>query len=172
MFLSHPSPADSRPWAYFAKYDWSPFLLMVYRSPLTRVVSVCGPSPHLVKTYLCLYSIFQSAFFMRVCFLWRKRNIVLDSGRECHTKGWKRDGKRPKKKSIFFHYTWPSVVNSLHNCTCSTRTVAQDNPAFELWRESRTTEVEESSLAKRREKARLLALWRESRATEVDKFTV
>ncbi len=29
--------------------------------------------------------------------------------------------KGTKKNSIFFHYTCPSVVNSLHICTCSVR---------------------------------------------------
>ncbi len=73
-FLCHPSATDSRPWAYFSEYDWSPFLLLVYCSPLGRAAPVCDPSPHLTKTFLCLYSVFQSVFFMRVCFFWRKKN--------------------------------------------------------------------------------------------------
>jgi hypothetical protein len=74
-FLCHPSPADSRPWAYFSEYDWFPFLLLVYCSPLVRAATVCDPSAHLTKTFLCLYSVFQSDFFMRVCyFLKGKKN--------------------------------------------------------------------------------------------------
>jgi hypothetical protein len=37
--------------------------------------------------------------FFRVSFPWK---TVLVSGRECHTKGWKRGGKGPKKKVQFF----------------------------------------------------------------------
>ncbi len=41
----------------------------VYCSPLGRVTPVCGPSPNLVKTFLCLHIVvFQSVFFMRVYF--------------------------------------------------------------------------------------------------------
>ncbi len=46
-YLCHPSPPDSRPWAYFSECNWSPFLLLVYWGPLSRVVPVCGPSPNL-----------------------------------------------------------------------------------------------------------------------------
>ncbi len=60
--------------------------------------------------------------------------IVLVLGRECHTKGWKRDGKGPKKKFSFFHCTWPSTVNSLYTWTCCVRVVVHgitDHP--NLW---------------------------------------
>jgi hypothetical protein len=45
---------------------------------------------------------------------------ILASGRQCHTKGWKMDGKG-QKKTIFFHCTCPNAVNTLYNCTCSAR---------------------------------------------------
>jgi hypothetical protein len=55
---------------------------LVYSSPLVRS-----------KTFLCLHSVLQSVFFMRVWFFWREKKIVLGSGRECHTEGCKMDGK-------------------------------------------------------------------------------
>jgi hypothetical protein len=65
---------------------------------------------------------FSECFFQEGLLFLKKKKIVLASGRECHTKGWKRDQKGPKKKiSIFFHCTCPSAVNSLHIWTCSAR---------------------------------------------------
>jgi hypothetical protein len=111
-FSSPPSGADSRPWAYFSAYDWYPFLLLVYSSPLARA-----------KTFPCLSSVFQSSFFTRVCFFSREKKIDLASGRECHTKGWKRDEKGPKKNFQFFSLHVPlcsEFTAHLHvQCTCT-----------------------------------------------------
>jgi hypothetical protein len=40
-------------WVYFSRDHWSPFLLLLYGSPLSRVDSIWCPSPHLTKTFLC-----------------------------------------------------------------------------------------------------------------------
>jgi hypothetical protein len=85
---------------------------------------LCEPPDYRrISHFYVFIQVFQSAFFMRVCFFWRKNKIVLASGRECHTKGWKMDGKGQKKNSIFFHCMCPIAVNSLRNCTCTARAV-------------------------------------------------
>jgi hypothetical protein len=81
----------------------------------------------------CWRHFYVFAVFFRVLFSWgfaffEGKKIVLAYGRECHTKGWKRDRKGQKKISIFFHCTCLSAVNSLHNCTCSARAVPYDIP--------------------------------------------
>jgi hypothetical protein len=68
------------------------------------------------------HSVFQSAFFKRVCFFWREKKVVLASGRECHTEGWKRDEKGPKKKIQFF-FTTRALVQWIHCTSQWTRTV-------------------------------------------------
>jgi hypothetical protein len=40
-FFGHPSACDSRPWTYFSRDCWSPFLILLYGSPLARTAWVC-----------------------------------------------------------------------------------------------------------------------------------
>ncbi len=75
-----------------------------------------------VRNYTCSSSPKSTQVVLtweRVCFFWREKKVVLTSGRECNTKGWKRDQKGPKKNSIFF--TARALVQWIH-CT-SARTV-------------------------------------------------
>ena len=69
------------------------------------------------RRHFYVFSVFQSAFFKRVCFFWRKKKIFLSLGRECHTKGWKRDEKGPKKNFNFFSLhvpMWSEFTVHLH----------------------------------------------------------
>jgi hypothetical protein len=80
------------------------------------------------RRHFYVFTVFFRVLFSRgFAFFEGKKKIVLASGRECHTKGWKRDEKGQKKNQIFFtardlvqwiHYTSPRAVY-VHLCTVS-----------------------------------------------------
>ncbi len=56
---------------------------------------------------------FSECFFQEGLLFLKEKKIVLTSGRECHTKGWKRDQKGPKKKIQIF-FTARALVQWIH----------------------------------------------------------
>jgi hypothetical protein len=100
-FSGHLCVCDCRPWAYFSRDRWSPFLILFYCSPLTR--ASYWSSMWQVKTFLVNPFIFTHfGFFFEV-----EKKLVLVRGKECRGKGSKRDEKGQKK--VFFNCFSPHV---------------------------------------------------------------
>ncbi len=88
-FLTHPATYDSPPWEYFSKDRWWPWLILLYRSPLTGASQFYWPSPYLVKTFL------ETIERKKNCQnrFWTEKKIVFVWGKQCRRNGWKREEK-------------------------------------------------------------------------------